>query len=78
MVVDENGFLLAVMVTIACVHDSKATYLLTRCLGEICCNIKIILADAGYREEIVKKIKSAFGIFWSLLFVEIRKKALNQ
>lgn len=32
VVVDKNGFLLAVMVTIACVHDSKAAYLLARYL----------------------------------------------
>ena len=61
VVVDKNGFLLAVMVTIACVHDSKAAYLLARCLKELCCNIKIILADAGYRGEIAEKIKNAFG-----------------
>ena len=49
------------MVTIACVHDSKAAYLLARCLRELCCNIKVILADAGYRGEVAEKIKNAFG-----------------
>ena len=49
VVVDKNGFLIAVMVTIACVHDGKAAYLLARCLKELCCNIKVILAmpDTG-------------------------------
>ena len=61
VVVDKNGFLLAVMVTIACVHDSKAAYLLARYLRELCCHIKIILVDAGYRGEIADKIKTAFG-----------------
>lgn len=61
VVVDKNGFLLAVMVTIVCVHDSKAAYLLAKCLRVLCCNIKVILADAGYRREIVEKIKGAFG-----------------
>ena len=61
VVVDKNGFLLAVMVTIACVHDSKAAYLLARCLRELSCNIKVILADSGYRGEIAEKIKNAFG-----------------
>ena len=46
---DKNGFLIAIMVTIACVHDGKAAYLLTRCLKELFCNLKVILADAGYR-----------------------------
>ena len=49
------------MVTIARVHDSKAAYLLARYLRELCCNIKIILADAGYRGEIADKIKTVFG-----------------
>lgn len=48
------------MVTIACVHDSKAAYLLARYLRELCCNIKIILGDAGYRGEIADKIKTTF------------------
>ena len=61
VVVDKNGFLIAVMVTIACVHDGKAAYLLARCLKELCCNIKVILADAGYRGEVAAKIKKAFG-----------------
>lgn len=60
MVVDKNGFLLAVMVTIAYVHDSKAAYLLARCLRELCCNIKIILADVGYRGELAEKTKNAY------------------
>ncbi|MEI3119209.1 MAG: transposase [Parabacteroides johnsonii] len=33
VVVDKNGFLLAVMVTIACVYDSKAAYLLQDASG---------------------------------------------
>lgn len=33
---------------------------MARCLGELCCNIKVILADAGYRGEIAGKIKNAF------------------
>ncbi len=32
VLVDKNGFLTAVMVTIVCVHDNKAAYLLARCL----------------------------------------------
>ena len=61
VVVDKNGFLIAIMVTIACVHDGKAAYLLTRCLKELFCNLKVILADAGYRWEVAGSIKKAFG-----------------
>ena len=39
VVVDKNGFLIAVMVTIAYMHDRKADYLLARCLKELCCNL---------------------------------------
>lgn len=42
VVVDKNDFLLAVIITITCVHDSRTAYLLVRYLREICCNIKII------------------------------------
>ncbi|WP_302260664.1 transposase [uncultured Bacteroides sp.] len=57
----KNGFLIAVMVTIACVYDRKAAYLLVKCLKELCCNLKVILADAGYRGEVADRIKKAFG-----------------
>ena len=60
-VVDKNGFLIAVMVTIACVHDGKAACLLARCLNDLCCNLKVILADAGYRGEVAGRIRKAFG-----------------
>ncbi|TGY25841.1 transposase, partial [Bacteroides caecimuris] len=36
VVVDKNGFLLAVMVKIACVHDSRVACLLARCLRKLC------------------------------------------
>jgi putative transposase len=62
VLVDNNGFLIAVMVTIACVHDSKAAYLLARCLKELCCNIKVLLAYTGYRGEVSEK-KEYFWIF---------------
>lgn len=61
VVVNKNGFLLAMIVTITCVYDSKVAYLLGRYLRELCCNIKVILAEAGYRGKIADKIKTAFG-----------------
>ncbi|WP_321481179.1 transposase [uncultured Bacteroides sp.] len=63
VVVDKNGFLLTVMAIIACVHDTKAAHLLVRYLRKLCCNIKVILADAGYRGEIVDRIKTACGLY---------------
>jgi len=61
VVVDKNGFLIAVMVTVACIHDSKAAYLLMRTLKELCSHLKVILADGGYRGEIIERVKNRFG-----------------
>jgi len=61
VIVDKNGFLIAVMVTIANVHDSKAAYLLMRVLKEMYSGIKVILADGGYRGELIDNIRKKFG-----------------
>lgn len=61
VIVDKNGFLIAVMVTIANMHDSKAVYLLMRVLKEMCSGIKVILTDGGYRGEVIDTIKKKFG-----------------
>ena len=61
VVVDKNGFLIAVMVTVANIHDSKAVFLLMRILASFLTPVKIILADGGYRGEIIGQIKSKFG-----------------
>lgn len=61
VVVDKNGFLIAVMVSIANVHDAKAALLVMQVLKEMLCGIKIILADGGYRGEIINYIKKKFG-----------------
>ncbi len=61
VIVDKNGFLIAVMVTMANIHDSKAAFLLTRVLKELSSSVKTILADGGYRGEVAKNIKDTFG-----------------
>ena len=60
IIVDKNGFLLAVMVMVANVHDSKATLLLMRILKYYLSSVKLILADAAYRGEIIEQIKRRF------------------
>lgn len=60
-IVDKNGFLIAVMVTVGNVHDSKAVKLLMRTLKEILCGIKVIIADGGYRGDVIEQIKLTFG-----------------
>lgn len=59
--VDKNGFLISVMVTVANVHDSKAVFLLIRVLKELCSSVKVILADGGYRGDIIEQAKRLFG-----------------
>lgn len=61
IIVDKNGFLIAVMVTIANIHDSKVAYLLMRVLKELCSGVKVILADGEYRGEVFENIKTKFG-----------------
>lgn len=61
VVVDKNGFLLAIMVTVANVHDSKAVDFLMRTLAYFLSPVKIILADGGYRGEVIEHVKSKFG-----------------
>ena len=61
VVVDKNGFLIAVMVTIANIYDGKAVYLLMRVLKELCSSVKVIIADGGYRGEVIDTVKKTFG-----------------
>ncbi|MDR1201226.1 MAG: transposase [Tannerellaceae bacterium] len=61
VIIDKNGFLTAVMVTIANIADCKAAYLLMRTLKELCSPVKVILADGGYRGEIIDTFRKAFG-----------------
>jgi len=61
VIVDKNGFLIAVMVGVAHIHDSKAALLLMRILKGFLCSIKIIIADGGYRGELADEVKRIFG-----------------
>lgn len=47
VVVDKNDFLIAVLVTVANVHDSKAAILLMQILKDLYSSVKIIIADGG-------------------------------
>ena len=71
MVVDKNGFLLAVMATVAHIHDSKAVMLLMRVLQDCFHSIKVIIADGGYCGAIINEVKEKFGY---LLQIVMRKQ----
>lgn len=70
VIVDTNGFLIAVMVTVANVHDSQAALLMMRVLKSFWSGIRIILADGGYRGELIDQIKKRFGY---LIKISLRK-----
>jgi putative transposase len=61
VIVDKNGFLIAVMVGLANIHDSKAALLLMGVLKEFLSSIKIIIADGGYRGELAAQVEKMFG-----------------
>ncbi len=75
VVVDKNGFLLTVMVTVAHIHDSQAVMLLMRVLREAFCSIKCIMADGGYRGEIISDVFNKFGY---VLQIVLRKNDAKQ
>jgi putative transposase len=61
VIVDKNGFLIAIMVCVANIHDSKAALLLMRVIKEFLCSIKVIIADGGYRGELAENVKKGFN-----------------
>lgn len=75
VVVDKNGFLLAIMVTVANIHDSKAVELLMRTLFYFLNPIKIILADGGYRGEIIEHVKNKFDYLITIVMRNEEKKS---
>jgi transposase len=61
VVTDKNGFLLAVMVTVAQVHDSKVALLLVRVLKILLSRMQSIACRGGYRGEAINQVKKCFG-----------------
>jgi transposase len=76
IVVDKNGFLLAVMVTVAHVHDSKAVLMLMRVLRESFHSIQVLLADGGYCGNIIKDVKEKFG-YWLQIVLRTENKKVD-
>lgn len=77
VVVDKNGFLIAVMVTVANIYDGKAVYLLMRVLKELCSNVKVILADSAYRGEIIETVKKTFGYLIEVVISGYKKQGFR-
>lgn len=62
LAVDKNGHLLDVQATTANVHDTKGALLLLAILAASHPQIKKVLADRGYRGEIIELIRNTLGI----------------
>ena len=77
VIVDKNGFLIAVMATIANVHDNKAAYLLMRALKEMCSGVKVILAYGGYRGELINHVKKKFGYVIQVVISAYKEKGFR-
>lgn len=60
--VDKNGHLFDVEMTTANVHDTKGGLMLLALLAASHPLIKKILADRGYRGELIELVKNAFGM----------------
>ena len=75
IVVDKNGFLLAVMVTVAHIHDSGAVVLLMRVLKECYASIKVVLADGGYRGDVIETVKKQFNYALQVVMRKPNEKA---
>lgn len=62
IVVDRNGFILGRSVDSAGIHDSRLAHKLVGRTKDVWITIKKILADRGYRGEIIDAVKNDFDI----------------
>jgi putative transposase len=74
--IDKNGFLLAVMVTVASMHDNKAAILLMGVLKELTYGIKLIIADGGYRGELAEQVRKTFGYIIRIVMRTDKEKSV--
>jgi|GEM_PF-922666 len=73
--IDQNGFLLAIMVTVAHIQDSKAVVLLMRILQDSFASIQTVLADGGYQGDIIETVKLKFGYYFKVVMRKDSNKA---
>lgn len=67
IIVDSLGLLLAVVVHWATPHDSHAAIMVIERLKNRFCRLKTIIADGGYRGELIQNVEKSFG--WILKVV---------
>ena len=54
-----------------------AAILLMRVLKELCSSVKVILADGGYRGEIIEIIKKSFGYIIEVVISNFKKEGFR-
>lgn len=67
VLVDKNGFLIAVLVTVANIHNSKAAIFMTLIINNLCSSVKFIIANGGYRGQLAENIRNTFGRLLSVV-----------
>ena len=67
IITDTMGLLLAVVVHAANIHDSQSAFTVIEELKYRFSRLRKIVADGGYRGDLVEKVKQAFG--WTLQVV---------
>jgi len=77
VVVDKNGFLIAVMITVANMHDSKAATLLMKVLKNLCSSVTTIIADGGYRGQLAENIRNTFGYVLQVVISGYKKNGFR-
>jgi len=77
VLVDKNGFLIAVLVTVANMHDSKAAILLMQALKNLCSSVKNIIADGGYRGQLAEYIRNTFGYVLQVVISGYKKQGFR-
>lgn len=77
VVVDKNGFLIAVLITVANMHDSKAATLLMQVLKNLCSSVKTIIADGGYRGQVAENIRDTFGYVLQVVISGYKKQGFR-
>lgn len=77
VLVDKNGFLIAVCVTVANMHDSKAAVFLMQVVKNLCSSVKTIIADGGYRGQLTENIKNTFGYILKVIISGYNKQGFR-
>lgn len=69
--------MIAILVTVANIHDSKAAMLLMHVLKNLCLSTKSIIADGGYRGQLANNIRDTFGYVLQVVISGYKKQGFR-